>query len=66
MNISSFLRRANENQIKSMFFIIHNIVREELKENKDIYLNTHGTGVPWMHFRIDNEPKYYSFDRYRY
>lgn len=26
---------------------------------RTLYLNTHGTAVPWLHIRIDSKPKYY-------
>ncbi len=30
------------------------------KKSNDIYLNTHGTGIFWLHIRLDTEPNYYS------
>ncbi|CAI2187946.1 8172_t:CDS:2 [Funneliformis geosporum] len=41
-------------------------VSEELnKDGKTIWLNTHGTGVNYLHVRIDNSPKYYFFEDYK-
>jgi len=28
-------------------------------------LSTHGLGVPYLHVRIDNRPKYYSYKDYK-
>lgn len=30
------------------------------KKKEDIYLNTQGRGVPYLHFRVETSPKYYS------
>ena len=29
-----------------------------------VWLNTAGAGVPWLHVRLDNRPKYYRFAPY--
>ncbi len=33
-------------------------------EGKSLWMSTAGQGVPWLHFRIENSPKYYSFEPY--
>ena len=39
---------------------INNIIRNNTEQ--EIYLNTHGHGVPYLHVRIDPSPKYgYNF-----
>jgi len=30
-----------------------------------VWLNTAGAGVPWLHIRLDDRPKYYGFGPYR-
>jgi len=30
-----------------------------------LWLSTHGTGVPWLHVRLDRRPKYYSHRPYK-
>jgi hypothetical protein len=34
--------------------------------NAPRWLSTSGLGVSYLHVRIDNRPKYYSFDEYRH
>ena len=29
------------------------------------WLSTEGSGVPWLHVRMDSSPKYYHYDAYR-
>ena len=36
----------------------------EKKSSKIIWLSTSGTGVSWLHFRIDSYPKYYTNQQY--
>eukprot|EP00960_Hanusia_phi_P013863 406318-Hanusia_phi.AAC.4 len=30
-----------------------------------VWVNTEGSGVPWLHLRIDTRPKYYHYDPFR-
>lgn len=32
---------------------------------KPVWLNTAGGGVPWLHIRLDDQPKYYRYQAYR-
>jgi hypothetical protein len=38
--------------------------------NKDfcypLYLSTHGYGVQWLHFRLEESPLYYNYDSYKF
>src|SRR5437773_8006599 len=40
---------------------------EELEKDQDAprWLNTEGTGVFYLHVRIDSRPKYYSWEEYK-
>mgnify|MGYP006862976255 CR=1 FL=1 len=33
--------------------------------DRPVWLSTCGTGVYWLHARLDSYPKYYSYDAYR-
>ena len=37
----------------------------EQRGERRTWLNTEGSGVPWLHVRIDSSPKYYHHDPYR-
>ena len=37
----------------------------QIKDNQPIWLSTCGTGVYWLHVRLDSRPKYYSYEKYR-
>lgn len=32
---------------------------------KPVWLSTAGAGVPWLHVRLDDHPKYYGYALYR-
>lgn len=52
-NISRYFRtQTKKNLIKLLRFIFDNY-------QENMYLNTHGLGVNYLHFRLDNKPKYY-------
>jgi hypothetical protein len=53
----------NGGNFQKMFEFIKKEIKKCFDERnfKKIYLSTHGHGVPWLHFRIFQEPKYYSF-----
>jgi hypothetical protein len=40
---------------------------EKLKERptEKIWMSTCGTGVYWLHLRLDSKPKYYTYAPYR-
>jgi len=38
---------------------------EQRLGTRPIWLNTAGAGVPWLHVRLDERPKYYGFEPYR-
>lgn len=63
-HLLSFLRSADFNQIKALWSRTSISVTERLSE-RPLYLSTHGTGVAWLHVRLDERPKYYGDGRYR-
>ena len=38
---------------------------QDFQDNENIWLSTHGLGIPWLHIRIDTIPKYYSYKNYK-
>ena len=35
-------------------------IKKYKKNNEKVYLSTHGLGIPYLHIRIENTPKYYT------
>lgn len=38
--------------------------KERVANNTPLYVSTHGGGVPWLHIRLCNSPKYYHYKLY--
>lgn len=66
-HIGLFMKSKNNEQkiqlIQTMLITYYNQLKET--PNKFKWLSTHGLGVPWLHVRIDNSPKYIAFEEYR-
>lgn len=66
-NLRMFLKEADLEQWNSFWQEVGKKMSESLEESDaPKWLSTHGLGVPYLHVRIDNRPKYYSFDKYRH
>ena len=63
-HLSTFLSSASNDQLNDLLIALGEIAGANLG-NENIYINTSGLGVPWLHFRIDDEPKYYQFETYK-
>ena len=63
-HLGSFVRLAPEDQRDALWRAVgEQMVRRVGAEA--VWLNTAGAGVPWLHVRLDNRPKYYDFAAYR-
>jgi len=62
-HLASFIRRAPSSQITSFLrMVVQRYVEEiEMKNEDKVWLSTDGTGVAWLHFRLDPIPKYYDY-----
>ncbi|MCB9882384.1 MAG: hypothetical protein H6834_11390 [Planctomycetes bacterium] len=63
-HLLAFLRGAPHSQVHALF----SRTSEELLhllEQRPVWLNTAGAGVPWLHVRLDARPKYYRWRAYR-
>lgn len=65
-HIGRFIRNAPQNEIIFFFQLVGKQYRKILNEStrgqdKSIWLSTSGLGVAWLHMRIDDRPKYYTF-----
>ena len=62
-HLASFIRRAPSSQItRFLRMVIQRYIEEiEMKNEDKVWLSTDGTGVAWLHFRLDPIPKYYDY-----
>jgi hypothetical protein len=66
-NIGTFMRSSNLEQQLLLFSTSFGELLTQLKKNKNnfLWLSTHGKGVAWLHIRIDDNPKYISYQPYK-
>ncbi|KLL05057.1 MAG: hypothetical protein MRERV_6c038 [Mycoplasmataceae bacterium RV_VA103A] len=65
-NITQFTKNAPKEQQQELWKEVAEKLSEELaKSDRPRWLSTHGTGVPYLHVRIDEKPRYYSFEEYK-
>lgn len=60
-----FVRNAPIKQTHDLFQRIGETLPKEIERRGCIWLNTEGSGVIWLHVRMDTRPKYYHTQRYR-
>jgi len=67
-HIASFFRRAPPQQLDEQWLTLGRAIIERLREvgpYTNVWVNTEGTGVHWLHMRLDSRPKYYHYGTYR-
>lgn len=66
-NIGTFMRSSNLEQQFLLFSTVFAQLLTQLKKNINnfLWLSTHGKGVAWLHVRIDDNPKYISYQPYK-
>ena len=65
-HLDAFVRQVPVEQIRKLLVKIGNDMEQMMKEmaSKKIWLSTSGTGVYWLHVRLDTSPKYYTYKPY--
>ena len=63
-HLGAFVRYAPEWQKHALWKLVGKVMQRRLGVNP-VWLNTAGAGVSWLHVRLDNRPKYYSFLPYK-
>jgi hypothetical protein len=58
-HLSSFLRSGPPTQIDRFWIQVSTALHSRLSA-KPVWLSTAGGGVPWLHVRMDDSPKYYA------
>ena len=71
-HLANFVRGAPEQQVLEMWKTVGGVLRDKLLASmestaacKPLWFSTAGTGVPYLHFRLDSTPKYYRYDAFR-
>lgn len=65
-HLAAFLRGAPQNQVRLMWKTVGSEMEKRLQARSGpVWLSTSGEGVPWLHYRICDSSKYYTYDPYR-
>jgi len=62
-HLAAFVRLAPEHQRHALWQAVGEAMERRVGA-KPVWLSTAGAGVPWLHVRLDDEPKYYGFMPY--
>ena len=63
-HLAAFLRGASEEQVVDVWKMVASTYLQILQTrapDKPVWLSTAGRGVPWLHLRFDDVPKYYQY-----
>jgi len=63
-HIAAFVRGALEAQRLALWRAVGDAMSRRLG-SKPVWLSTAGAGVPWLHVRLDDRPKYYGYTPFR-
>jgi hypothetical protein len=63
-HLAAFVRLAPERQRHALWRSVGEAMTRRVGA-RPVWLSTAGAGVSWLHVRLDNRPKYYSYEPYR-
>ncbi len=63
-HLAAFVRGAPTTQQHLLWQTVGEVLVNRISE-KPVWLSTAGSGVAWLHVRLDDRPKYYSYGPYR-
>lgn len=63
-HLARFVRAAPDSQRQQLWKSVAQAMKDRLSD-KPVWLSTAGAGVPWLHVRLDDSPKYYWYEPYR-
>ncbi|MBI1182799.1 hypothetical protein GC194_00910 [bacterium] len=64
VHLAPFLREAHAPQLHDFLVALSEITSANLG-NENLWINTSGLGVGWLHLRLDDSPKYYQYKPYK-
>ena len=64
-HLAAFARRAPESLVDRLWSAVAAAAMDRLSD-QPLWLSTAGAGVPWLHVRLDDRPKYYRHEPYRH
>ena len=67
-HLAGFMRHGKPSHVSSFWKVVGREAMSELKRRpagSKLWMSTAGQGVSWLHFRIEDTPKYYSFAEYK-
>lgn len=63
-HLASFVRQAPARQKSKLWEVVAHAMKRRLQCADPVWLSTAGGGVPWLHIRLDDRPKYYRYQPY--
>jgi len=63
-HFARFMRTTDMSQQGPFWKIAMKAFMKQLEKNRTIWLSTDGTGIHWVHVRLDSRPKYYDYEPY--
>lgn len=66
-HLAVFCREASNDVVSSTWKLAIQVYQHELEKQsgRPLWFSTSGMGVAWLHFRVDQRPKYYTYATYR-
>jgi len=65
-HLAPFLRGGSEEEIAQIWGLVADEYLNAMKEwgKEPVWLSTSGLGISWLHFRLDQRPKYYTYTEF--
>ena len=63
-HLGAFMRQASLEQKHDLWQAVAKAMRQRISD-QPVWLSTAGAGVPWLHVRLDDRPKYYGHRPYQ-
>lgn len=64
--LKDFMDNASKSQQKMFWKHAASVIRSMLKKYDKLWVSTHGLGVPYLHLRVEVEPKYYKTSSFKH
>lgn len=64
VHLATFVRQAPVDQRDALWQRVGEALAQRIG-TRPVWLSTAGAGVAWLHVRLDDRPKYYSYERYK-